>query len=286
MPLCLQPVQSLRPAMKTLAHLSDLHFGTVDPDIRRGLERRLLELQPDLVVVSGDLTQRARQGQFRAARRFLDALPFPRVVVPGNHDLPLYSLHHRFTLPLGNYKRYITPDLSPAYRDGEVAVLGLNTTRPYRHTEGRISLAQLRRTRERLCALPDSVFRVLVTHHPFLPPPHRKKPLVGKAERALRYLETCNLSMILSGHFHMSYAGGSHATYTALQRSVLVIQAGTAISRRTRNECNAFNLIRIGQNHVTLDVQMWYEDNFSTSRTEVYRQNQQDKWELCSNHRT
>ena len=111
------------------------------------------QLKPDLVVVSGDLTQRARIEQFKEARRFLDSLPSPQIVVPGNHDVPLYDVLSRFARPLARYRRYITEDLEPFYADDEIAVLGLNTARSLTIKGGRINEAQFARARGRLCPL-------------------------------------------------------------------------------------------------------------------------------------
>ncbi|MFP4346794.1 MAG: metallophosphoesterase family protein [Thermodesulfobacteriota bacterium] len=269
--------------MTRLAHVSDLHFGTVKPVLAAGLLDSLNRLQPDLVVVSGDLTQRARSRQYRAAREYLDKIPFPKIVVPGNHDVPLYHVYNRFFHPLRNYMRYITTDLAPMYQDDKVAVLGINTARSFTRKDGRVSVSQIRLIYQRFCELPPDVFRVLVTHHPFLSPPGRPKRVVGRAERALQYLEKCRLGLVLSGHYHMSYADGSHAAYRALQRSVLVVQAGTATSRRVRKERNAFNFIQRTEGKVVLDVHMWDGGAFAPVRREVFQRNGRKRWEKREN---
>ncbi len=269
--------------MTRLAHVSDLHFGTVKPVLAAGLLDSLNRLQPDLVVVSGDLTQRARSRQYRAAREYLDQIPFPKIVVPGNHDVPLYHVYNRFFHPLRNYKRYITTDLAPMYQDDKVAVLGINTARSFTRKDGRLSVSQIRLVYQRFCGLPPDVFRVLVTHHPFLSPPEGPKRVVGRAERALQYLEKCRLGLVLSGHYHMSYADGSHAAYRALQSSVLVVQAGTATSRRVRKERNAFNFIQRTEGKVVLDVHMWDGGAFAPARREIFQRNGRKRWEKREN---
>src|SRR5215213_12041328 len=105
--------------MRTLVHISDLHFGRLDPRTVPALRDAILASRPDILVVSGDLTQRARNAQFASARRFLDSLPVPRVVVPGNHDVPLYNLMARWLWPLAAYRRHIEDDIEPFYADGE-----------------------------------------------------------------------------------------------------------------------------------------------------------------------
>ena len=266
--------------MKTLVHISDIHFGRVVPSVAESLLAALETDAPDLVVISGDLTQRARRGQYRMARDYLNRIPFPKIVVPGNHDVPLYNVARRFLRPLTRYRRYITRDMAPFYQDDEIAVLGINTARSLTFTKGRISEAQIELIRRRFCPIPDNVFKILVTHHPFLPPPENLKlPLVGRAHKALRMVEACNLDLLLAGHFHMSYAGGSHSAYRTLARSVLVIQAGTAASSRMRTEGNAYNLIHIHKARVTLRVRMWDGERFADHRTRHYTYNTDGGWD-------
>lgn len=258
--------------MKTIAHISDLHFGTVIPEIADDLADTLDRISPDLVVVSGDLTQRARHWQYRAARAYLDKIPVKKIIVPGNHDVPLYNVLARLFWPLRNYRRYITTDFYPFYQDDEMAVQGINTARSLTWKSGRISISQMETAYEKLIRIPDSIFKVLVTHHPFLPPPSKSRmKLVGRAGKALRLLKDCNLDILLAGHFHMSYTGGSHSVYTTPQRAILVIQAGTATSSRTRNhEKNAFNVIQVHKHEVRIRVYTWNGAAFKESKSEIY----------------
>jgi 3',5'-cyclic AMP phosphodiesterase CpdA len=143
--------------MRTIVHLSDLHFGRVNAALIEPLTRVVRELQPDLVAISGDLTQRARSHQFQQARSFLDALPKPQIVVPGNHDIPLHNLFARFVEPLTKYKRYITDNLHPTYQDEEMVIVGVNTARSLVFKGGRINEFQVSRLREKFCALGSRV---------------------------------------------------------------------------------------------------------------------------------
>src|ERR1700680_3060115 len=115
--------------MRTIVHLSDLHFGRVDPRLVPPLVHAIQAIAPDLIAVSGDLTQRARRSEFVQARDFLQALPFPKIIVPGNHDVPLYNIVARFLSPLAGYRRYIAHDLKPVFADEEMIVVGLNSAR-------------------------------------------------------------------------------------------------------------------------------------------------------------
>src|SRR4030095_274047 len=133
--------------MRTIVHLSDLHFGRIDPAVVAPLIETIRQIKPDLVAVSGDLTQRARSHQFEEARAFLDELPKPQIVVPGNHDVPLHNVFARFLEPLTKYRRYITDDLQPVYEDEEVAIVGVNTARSLVFKGGRINESQVSRLR-------------------------------------------------------------------------------------------------------------------------------------------
>lgn len=268
--------------MRTLAHISDLHFGRIDQRVVEGLLSDVTAQRPDLIVISGDLVQRAKASHFRQARAFLERLPFPYLVVPGNHDIPVYNVVRRFLNPLGNYKRYISRDLSPFHIDSEIAVLGINTARSaiMDFAEGRMNKAQIRRVREVFCELPNSVFKVLFTHHPFLPPPDAPKTkLVGRAKLALPALETCGVDLLLAGHLHRAYSGDIMTHHTQVARSILVAQASTATSTRLRNEANAYNLITIAPPRVTFEVRSWEGAAFTAGLTSVWRKDGQ-RWAL------
>ena len=218
--------------MRTLVHLSDLHFGRVDPQIIAPLIKTVSEIKPDLVAVSGDLTQRARSHQFREARAFLDALPQPQIVVPGNHDVPLHNVFTRFLQPLDKYKRYITDDLQPVYADEEIVVVGVNTARSLTIKGGRINEDQVARIREKLRGSSE-VVKVVVTHHPFdLPEGYNDRELVGRAQMAMTGLADCGADLFLAGHLHVSHTGHTAKRYNIRGHSALVVQAGTASSTR------------------------------------------------------
>src|SRR6476469_556587 len=166
--------------MRTLAQLSDLHFGRIDPALIEPLLLRLREIAPQLVAVSGDLTQRARAEQFEEARAFLGRVTAPLVVVPGNHDVPLYRVWERFLSPLGKYERFIGADLEPSFVDAEIAVIGINTARSLTFKNGRINKDQMKTIHRHLDPLPEPVTKVVVTHHPFdLPDQEGDLELVG-----------------------------------------------------------------------------------------------------------
>ncbi len=231
--------------MRTIVHISDIHFGRVDYPVVESLVVKINEIAPHLVVASGDLTQRARSAQFIEARAFLDRLPQPQIVVPGNHDIPLDNVFARFVTPLEKYKKYITDNLEPFFVDEEIAVLGINTARSLTIKDGRVNKAQVAVIREKLCPLPHETLKVLVTHHPFdLPEGYDNDQIVGRAEMAIREITDCGADVFLAGHIHVSHIGHT-ATRNKLGagRNALVVQAGTATSTRGRGEANSFNVI-------------------------------------------
>jgi len=274
--------------MRVLLHLSDLHFGRVDPATLDPLVAAAETIHPDLVIVSGDLTQRARRSEFRAARDFLARLPKPQIVVPGNHDVPLYNVLFRFVLPLEGYRRYITDDLEPYYQDEEIAVIGINTARSLTFKGGRINERQVGRVRDRLCSLPDGTVRIIVTHHPFdLPEGRMDAELVGRARMAMETFVECGADVILSGHLHVS-----HTTHTAIRyklpgRSALLVQAGTATSTRERGERNSFNVLRVERPKISVDRYVWQpvERHFTPGAVETFRRTDEG-WERTSSKDT
>jgi 3',5'-cyclic AMP phosphodiesterase CpdA len=244
--------------VRTLVHLSDLHFGRTDAAVLEPLARRVHELRPDVVVISGDLTQRARSAQFEEARRFLDGLPRPQIVVPGNHDVPLYNVLQRFLAPLAKFRRIITDDLEPSFVDDEIAVVGINTARSLVFKGGRVSEAQIEQVRQRLCHLSERITKVLVTHHPFdLPADGDERDIVGRARKAIHAFARCGADVILSGHMHASHSGDSGARHGLDEGAPLVVQAGTATSTRGRGEANSFNAVYVEQRRTRIDRHAW-----------------------------
>lgn len=244
--------------MKTIAHLSDLHFGRIDQTVSDALAAEIRSADPDIVVVSGDLTQRAHKQEFVHARAFLDALPYPQLIVPGNHDVPLFNLFARAVTPLSRYKRYITADTDPFYVDPELAIAGINTARSFTFKGGRINGEQLAWVKQNFADQPDETTRIVVTHHPFEgASAHDDDGIVGRARLAMGVFSESRVDVILSGHLHLNRMGSSAARYKIEGYSALLIQAGTAMSLRRREEANSFNLIRIERPEIHLECRSW-----------------------------
>ena len=244
--------------MRKLLHLSDFHFGRVDASLVEPLVEAAQAVAPDLVVISGDFTQRARRAEFRAARAFLRRLPQPRLVVPGNHDIPLWDIVRRFLSPLGRYQYYITPDLSPFYEDAQIAVLGINTARSLTRKYGRINAGQIAAARAIFTAVGPEKVKVVVTHHPFdLPIGSRSRSIVGRSQMAMEGLAAAGVDLILSGHLHLQHIGLTAQRYRIEGHCALIAQAGTTISTRGRGEFNSFNVVRIESAEMTIEHHLW-----------------------------
>lgn len=258
--------------MRTLLHLSDLHFGRVDDSLVEPLLVAAHTVAPDLVVISGDFTQRARRRQFRAARTFLERLPEPRLVVPGNHDIPLWDVVRRFVSPLGRYRRYISRDLEPFYRDEEIAVLGINSARSLTRKYGRINARQIAHAGAIFSRVKPETVKVVVTHHPFDLPPGSTSRVIGRAVMAMHGLAAAGVDLLLAGHLHLQHTSLTAQRYQIEGHSALIVQAGTTISTRGRGETNSFNVIRIERPEIIIEHYLWRpaERIFERSTTERF----------------
>jgi 3',5'-cyclic AMP phosphodiesterase CpdA len=244
--------------MRRVVHISDLHFGRTDDQVVAALLRQMRELAPDVFVVSGDLTQRARSQQFQEARHFLDALDRPTIVVPGNHDVPLENLFNRFFRPFAKYRKYITEDLSPTFHDEELAVVGINTARSFTRASGRINARQIEDACQFFCSVDPNVVKIVVTHHPFdIPKSLSDKYLLRRSAHAITALATCQADLYLAGHSHVPFAVLSERRYTVAHHTALIVQAGTSLSTRTRSVPNSFNLIYVHRPAITVEHFQW-----------------------------
>ena len=257
--------------MRRLVHISDLHFGRVDATIVKALVACIHRIAPHVTAVSGDLTQRAKPREFAAARAFLDSLPGPKVVVPGNHDVPLYNIAARFLAPLDRYRQYVG-DVETSYIDDEIGVVALNTARSSVFKGGRINLEQVQRANRLFCGLGHGQLRVLVTHHPFHLPGKETRHLVGRATMALQQLRKCLPDLLLAGHMHAHGVTTTAERYELGGKSALVVQAGTATSTRARGEENSFNLLCLQRDAVEVTSFEWsrQEGEFVSERARRY----------------
>jgi 3',5'-cyclic AMP phosphodiesterase CpdA len=269
--------------MARLVHLSDLHFGAHDEDLVEAVEASVDRLKPDLVVISGDFTQRARTEQFKDACRFLERLResgHEVLGVPGNHDVPLYDVLRRFLSPLTRYRRFIDETLCPFIELPGVTVLGINTARSLTFKDGRVSDEQVEFIRESFARSDRNAVRVLVTHHPLfaIPVGEGVERAVGRHELALDAVEKAGVDLLLAGHAH--HAATHHASDLVTRAGgALIVQAGTATSTRVREQEQSFNTIDIADACVTITVNGWEDDDFRASDAQKYEW-QEGRWRI------
>lgn len=255
--------------MLTLFHISDLHFGPpYVPHVGEALLKAAHTLPFDVIVASGDFTQRAKEEQYREARAFLDALPKkPLIVTPGNHDVPLYRVFERVFSPYELYKKYISAELDSVYQSPQATIVSLNSSRHLTTiTNGRVSREQLDFCANAFRESPAGAARIVVAHHHFAPAPdYDHSDAMPKARRALDRFTELKVEMILGGHLHRAYIGNSLDVYSGKDREhgIVIVQSGTSTSRRGRareREKNSFNLIKIEPDTVDIAHYMYFDD--------------------------
>ena len=231
--------------MSVLLQISDPHFGTEQPSVVEALVALVRQQKPERVVLSGDITQRARPVQFRAARAFVDRLNVPVLAVPGNHDIPLLDLWTRLRRPYARHIAAFGPDLEPVHSSADLMVVCVNTTRPWRHKNGEVSEPQIERVAQTLKGAEPEQLRVVVVHQPVaVPRAEDEHNLLRGYAAAVQRWAAAGADFIMGGHIHLPYVMAVHG----LARPMWAVQAGTAVSSRVRNGMpNSVNLLRWGE---------------------------------------
>ncbi|HUG45938.1 MAG TPA: metallophosphoesterase [Sphingomicrobium sp.] len=270
--------------MARLIHLSDLHFGAHEPELVEAVKGRVDLAEPDIVVISGDFTQRARTDQFQQACRFLEELReagHDVLAVPGNHDIPLYDAFRRFLSPLTRYMRTIDDTLCPLHEIPGATLLGINTARSLALSGGRISHEQMKFIGETFDRTDPGATRILVTHHPLfaLPVGGSLAPPAGRSELALDAIGEAGVDLLLAGHNHQASVHNARDLVTRAGPA-LVIQAGTATSTRLREQDQSFNLIDIEGGSVTVTVESWGGSAFIAQDAQKFER-EGDHWRIA-----
>lgn len=251
--------------MKTIAHISDAHFGAHDSTIASKLLDELNRNEYDVIVISGDMTQRGRIEQFQAARMWLEQLEAPILVVPGNHDVPLYDIYTRFLHPRDRYLAHICDDLEPTYFDSELAICGIDTTKTFTTKHGRVTDEQVAHIATKLANFGEDRWKIVVAHHPFIVPAGQDAERVEGADMALPIFESAGVDMILTGHLHtLSIAGRNE------DHAILAVQAGTCMSTRTRGESQSYNRLRFDGDRVEILQRLWDGGRFCDAARKSY----------------
>jgi 3',5'-cyclic AMP phosphodiesterase CpdA len=263
--------------LRAVLHVSDVHFGPKHlPELSQAVVELAARERPEVVVVSGDLTQRAKPGQFRHARRWLETLPIPAVFVPGNHDVPMYRVWERLLAPFGAWRRHFDGALVRDYRAEGLAVLGVNTAHAWTTKHGRLYRGERARLARELAALPTGGFRTLVAHHPLAASERlRDEPVTAGAAAVLDLCRRHRVELILSGHLHHGF--WLRAPRTGDGEGPLVVHCGTTTSTRGRageRGRNSLNWIEIDDGSIRVERRFWdprTSEFRSTDHTEAPR---------------
>ena len=251
-----------------IAHISDIHFGREEPAVIEGLLTSLQRLNPDLVVISGDLTQRATDEEYRKGADFLQRLAWPHIIIPGNHDLSATHLIERFTSPWDKWQQYIQPETEPVLHAKGYSLIGVNTARAagwyFDWSRGQINQTQVKRVQDTLQVVPAQNLRIVIAHHPFwLPEQAEYRDVVSGRDKAIAGFKQANVDMILSGHIHMAY--------THILQGIIVSHAGTTFSNRLlEGHPNSFNVIRGNRKQLTIEFMEWNGQQFQLVEQQTF----------------
>jgi 3',5'-cyclic AMP phosphodiesterase CpdA len=243
-----------------IIHLSDLHFGTEWVGIVDILLKDIQQVQPDIIIISGDLTQRARDTQFKAAKAFIQKLPHPVVCVPGNHDITLYNIIERFLYPFSKNKEWISPTLCVHHNVSNVAILGINSVTPFKVMSGYVTDKQLHMVEDYFKQQAHDQINIVVMHHNLIRSQRHK--IINDAEKIIDVFAKCNVDIVLSGHIHAAHIEVLKQKVST--NPMYVVTAGTAISNRTM-EPNSYNVIELHHKQFTLSVRSYTKKEFVAS---------------------
>jgi 3',5'-cyclic AMP phosphodiesterase CpdA len=263
--------------MKTIVHISDLHFGKEKKEVVEAISTGIEREKPDMIAVSGDLTQRAFPAQFKSAVNFLDSFDCPKVIVPGNHDIPVFNIFERLTDPFKRFCNLVCCEDYPCHHDDEIAVLGVNSVENRTWKSGRLINAQVDRIEQIFNQIDDKLLKILVIHHNLIFFPFEKsEKKVLRYTRILDRLITSSVDVILLGHDHRSMVVGLPQSRTRPPKAILV-KAGTAVSTRLRGEVNSYNVLTLDGGEFKVAVKYFKDSGFVNHDSFVFRR-KGDTW--------
>lgn len=248
-----------------IIHLSDLHFGTERVAPLQALLADLKNIPVDLVVISGDLTQRATRDQYKIAHEFIHSIKIPVLTVPGNHDIPLYNLVMRLFFPFKNYKRWISKKLCMHLDLPQAAIIGINSATPYKTMGGYVTDEQLRMVLEFFKAQPKDKLKIVVMHHNLIHSVRHK--IINDSEKIINVFSKANVNVVLSGHIHEPLI--EELKNKSLSQHTYIITAGTAVSHRTIAQ-NSYNILEFFDSDFKLSIRDFDGNQFMTRSERIY----------------
>ena len=265
--------------MITIAHISDLHFGREQAEIIDQLIYTLSQIKPHCVIVSGDITQRARKSEFFSACKFLNSLRWPKLIISGNHDIPAFNLFDRFINPWRKWHCYTNYELEPVRKASGFIAIGINTARRsgalFDWSRGRINQDQTDAIAKHVRTVDPDSLRLVVAHHPFwLPEKYKNRRVVGGRDGALAVMKESGVDIILGGHVH--------SAYTKILHGIIICHAGSAISDRLDADSkNSFKVIHGNRRKLSIITHEW-QDSCFVSATQRFFQRSSDAWQQIS----
>jgi len=266
------------PRMRRIVHVSDIHFGRADLGLIERLLPSMLALKPDIIIISGDLTQRASRKEFLQARAFIErisASSIPLFIIPGNHDIePHHRPIPRLLDPYRAYRNHFSAETEPTYNDGEIAIASIDTVRGTTIEHGRVNIKRAAEIANRFAAVPDTLTKIIVTHHPLALPKRstmrgrlKMKRVATNAGRAVYLLSEGKVDLYLSGHHHRSTTSKTNERHPKKHFSGIAVQAGT-VSARSRGEMPSFNVLHLDKPHLSIEVRKWNPEHAIFEPTE------------------
>jgi 3',5'-cyclic AMP phosphodiesterase CpdA len=248
--------------MTSIIQIADVHFGAEDKEAIAALGSKVAELDPDITVICGDITQNGKKAEFAAARDWISQLPGPKIITPGNHDTPMFGLAQRLFDPFGRFNDYIAPLSVSQFTDQHVSIVELNTARGWQAKTdwslGAVNAQALETAIDNLMMAPPATVKMLAVHHPLIYPP--SSPLQKETKhgvRALKRLSASDIDVVLSGHVHTPFFLQRQPDQT----DIMSIGAGT-LSTRRRNKPASFNHLEIDKTHIIKTEIYWQSGVF------------------------